>query len=67
MWKLLSIASDGGNASLFAFLPIFARILTGPIFFYYNFFDGLVVLMLRGNNHTMSTHSRCGLGFLCRS
>jgi len=61
------IASEGGKASLYALVPIFAKILNGPIFFEALFFDAFVVLMLRGSNYSISPDCRFGSGFLCRS
>jgi len=57
------MAIEGGKASLYALVPISAKILNGLIFLYSNFFDGLVVLILRGNNHTISPDCRFGSGF----
>jgi len=54
MWNVLYMAIEGGKVSLSALVPIFAKILKGPIFLWSSFFDGLVVLILRGNNHTIS-------------
>jgi len=32
MWNVFCIAIEGGKASLYALVPIFAKILKGPIF-----------------------------------
>jgi len=61
------MAIEGGKASLYALVPIFAKILKGPIFLYSSFFVGLVVLMFCGNNYTISRDCRFGSAFLCRS
>jgi len=61
------MAIEGGKASLYALDPTFRKILNGPIFLLSSFFDGLVVLMLRGNNHTLSPNCKFGMGFLYRS
>jgi len=66
MWNVLCMAIEGGRASLYPLVPIFAKILNGPIFLYSSFFDGLVVLILRGSNHTISPDCWFGSGFLCR-
>jgi len=67
MWKVLCMAIESGDASLYAPVPILAKILNGPIFLSSSFCNGLVVLMLCDNNHTMSPDCRFGLGFLCTS
>jgi len=67
MWNVLCMAIAGGKASLYALVPIFAKISNGPIFLKCNFLQGLVVLMLRGNYHTISPDFRFGSGFRCRS
>jgi len=33
MWHVLCMAIEGGKASLYALVPIFAKIWNGPIFF----------------------------------
>ena len=33
IWNVLCMAIEGGKASLYAFVPILAKILNGPIFF----------------------------------
>ena len=58
MLKVLCMAIERGKASLYAFVPIFAKILHCAIFFQSNFFDGLVVVMLCGKHHTMSPEYR---------
>jgi len=60
---VLCMAIEGGKASLYALVPILAKILNGPIFFYSSFFHGLVVFILRGNHHTISPDCRFGFGF----
>jgi len=67
MSNVLCIAIEGGKASLYALVPIFAKILHCPIFLSSSFFDGLVVLMLRGKNHSLSPYCRFRSGLLCRS
>jgi len=32
MWNVLCMPIEGGKASLYALVPIFAKILNGPIF-----------------------------------
>jgi len=65
MWNVLFIAIVGVKASLYTVVPIFTKILNSLIFLYSSFFDGLVGLMLRGNNHTIAPDCRFGSGFLC--
>ena len=65
MWNVLCMAIQGGKGSFYALVPIFAKILPGPIFLRSSLFDGLVVLMLCGNNHTISPDCRFGSGFRC--
>jgi len=66
MWNVFCMAIEGGKASLYALVPIYAKIFNGLTFLSSKFFNGLVVLMLYGNNHTMSPDSRFGSRFLSR-
>jgi len=59
------MAIEDGEASLYLLVPIFAKILQGPILLRSSFFNGFVFRMLGSNNHTISPDSRFGSGFLC--
>ena len=47
---MFRMAIQCGNASLYAFVRIFAKILNGPISLESDFFKTWVLLILRGNN-----------------
>jgi len=59
------MAIEDSKASLYKLVPIFAKILNGAIFLLCNLFEGLVVLILCGNNPSISADFRFGSGFLC--